>query len=354
MSKAARRRTAIGVASLAALSIFVLGQTAPTLKEVFKKNLEASGGKGKIEEVRNLSFTAGETRCYAASDGDLKLVTGKDPVITEVILVKGDSVRENSFNTLTDLTGLQKSVYQTLGRLYAGVFSLLKFDGQLKYEGLKTYGPEQLHCLSTAPGDVNVSFYLRTDDFSLKRLVFEGHTSEGDIYKVNYDFAPFEESGGCRIPPSWFRSQVGTRGNLVEVSEFKANQPLPEDFFNRLDVNIGTTEAAPGRLKGNVLDFASSRYGLSITTNWTKKDIEKAQLRTGDKIAFLLEGLEAELIFYASGGDVPPQSELARGARLLVPAPRGGETYAVQFIAVDTAQVETKLKRLAPIEIRKK
>lgn len=354
MSKAARRGIAFGVVVFMALSYLAFGQADLSLKEIFEKNLQASGGKEKLLQIQNFSFKTGGTRCYATSSEELKLVTGKDPVITEVILVKGDKVQRNSFNTITDVTGLQKAVYQTLAKLYAGLFSLWKFEGQLKLEGLKAYGPEKLYHLTTMSGALKVDFFLRTDDSCLKRLVFEGSTPEGDKYEVNYDFAAFEETEGLKIPLSWFSSQVGTRGTLAEVTELKTNQSLPQDFFTRLEVNIGTTEAAPSQLKGNVLDFNSSPYGLTINTNWTKKDIEKAGFRTGDKLTFLVEGVESELVFYASASEIPPQNELAQGARLMTLMPRGGDTYVIQFIAVDTAQIASKLKPLAPIEIKKR
>jgi hypothetical protein len=324
------------------------------LNEILQKNLQASGGRERLSQVQNISFKIGGTRSYATANGELKLVSGKDPVITDVILVKGDKVRRNSFNAITDITGPQKVLYQTMAKLYAGLFSLSKFEGRLKLEGLKTYGSEKFYHLTTRSDAVDVGFFLRTDDFFLKRLVFTGLTPEGDKYAVNYDFAPFEEAEGLKIPLSWFSSQVGSRGTLAEVTELKTNQPLPEDFFDRLEVNVGTTEASAGELKGNVLDFNSSPYGLTITTNWTKADVEKAGLRTGDKLTFLVEGVEAELVFYASANEIPPQNELAQGARLLTPMPRGGDNYVIQFFAVDSAQIASKLKPLARIQIKKK
>jgi hypothetical protein len=355
MSKEVLRAIAFSIAIITtALSFPASGQENPSLKEIVKKNLQSSGGKERLLQIQNVSFKTGGTRCYATTKGELKLVTGKDPVITEVILAQGDKVQKNSFQAITDITGPQKDVYLTLAKLYAGLFSLRNFEGKLKLEGLKAYGPEKLYHLTTLSGALKVGFFLRTDDFSLKRLVLEGSTSEGDKYEVNFDFAPFEETEGLKIPLSWFSSQVGTRGNLVEVAEVKTNQPLAQDFFAKLEVNVGTTEAAAGLLRGNVLDSNFSPYGLTINTNWTKKDVEKAGLRSGDKLAFLVDGVESEVVFFASANEIPPQNELAKGARLMTPMPRGGENYVIQFFAVDTAQIAAKLKPLAPIEIRRK
>jgi hypothetical protein len=106
-------------------------------------------------------------------------------------------------------------------------------------------------------------------------------------------------------------------------------------------------------LKGNVLDFNSNRFGLSVNTNWRKNDVEKAGFRTGDKLSLLVEGLESELVFYATSAEVPNPNEMTKGARVMT-LPWFGETYVLQFIGVDTAPVESKLKPLTPIEIKKK
>jgi hypothetical protein len=325
-----------------------------SLKDIIQKNLEASGGREKLGEFKNLSFRTGNSRLVVAATGELKLLTGKEPVVTEAILVKSGTVQRNSYGAVSDIPEPEKTVQLTLAKLYAGLFSLLKFEGELKLEGLETFGPEKLYHLTLAkPGAVQVSFFLVPEDFHLKRLLFRGKTSEGDIYEVNTDFGPFEPVEGYNMPLTWFSSQVGTRGTLAELTDVKLNQSLPGDFFSEIKVNMGATAAEPGQLKGNVLDFSSNRFGLSVSTNWRKGDVEKAGFRTGDKLSLLVEGLESELVFYATSAEVPNQNELSKGARVMT-FPWFGETYVLQFIAVDTAPIESKLKPLTAIEIRKK
>jgi hypothetical protein len=350
------RRVAAGVVVFLAAAFAASAEANLSLKEILTRNVQASGGKAKIGQVKNLSFKTGGTRNIVSAAGELKVVTGKDPVVTEVILVKGDRVRRNSLNVISDVTEPQKTVYQTLAKLYSGVFSLAKFAGRLKLEGLKSFGPAKLYHLTPKgkSGAVGVHFYLNADDFRLKRLVFQGATPDGDKYEVNYDFAPFEEAESLSLPLSWFVSQVGTRGNMIEVTELKTNQPLAKGFFTRLETNAGKTESAPGEMKGNVLDFNSSPFGLTIVTNWAKKDVDKAGFRTGDTLTLLLEGDGFELTFYALANEIPPQNQLAKGARLLAPMPRGGEGFAVQIIGGETASLIGKLKSLAIISVKKK
>jgi hypothetical protein len=337
-----------------ALALAGRAQSGLSLKEVLSRNLQASGGKAKLGQVKNLSFKTGGTRTIVSAAGELKVLSGKDPVITEAILVRGDKVQRKSLSATTEITGLQKTVYQTLAKLYAGLFSMAKFEGQLKLEGLKSYGPETFYHLTTksAAGPVRPHFYLRADDFFLKRLVFQGTTPEGDKYEVNYDFAPFEETGGIRLPLTWYASQVGTRGNTTELTEVKTNQPLEKGFFTKLEINAGKTSASPGEIKGNVLDFNSSPFGLAIATNWTRTDTEKAGFKSGDKLILLIDEDEYDLTFYALANEMPAQNELAKGARLLAPMGRGGDNYSVLIIGGDTA-VQAKLKVLAPLSLKK-
>jgi hypothetical protein len=350
----ASARLAAGMAFLFILDLIVQAQIPLSLKDILEKNLQASGGREKIAQVQNVAFKIEPARYVSASTGQLKILSGKDPVITDVILVTKDKVQRNSFNNITELTGIQKAVYETMAKLYAGLFSLQQFAGQLKFEGLKSFGPEKFYQLSTKGDPLKVDFFLRADDFLLKRIVFRGVTPEGEKYEVNYDFAPFEQAEGCLIPLSWFSSQVGTRGNLSELTDVKVNQSLESGFFAKLEVNIGTVTAAPGSLKGNMLDFNTPPNMLSIVTNWTKKDMEQAGLKTNDLLTLTVEGVESELVFYAAANELPPQNVLSQGARILAPAQRGGETFVIQFIASDITQIAPKLKVLGPIEVKKK
>jgi hypothetical protein len=333
-------------------------QTTLNVKDIFEKNLQASGGREKIAAVKNFSFKTGQARTFVSAAGEMKILTGKDPVVTEAILVQGDSVKRNAFNELSEITGIRKATYLVQAKLFAGLFSLLKFEGRLTLAGLKSFGPEKFYDLAAQIEGLKVDFFVRAEDFLLKRLLFQGQTPEGDKYEVNYDFAPFENAEGVLIPLSWFSSQVGTRGALTEISEVKLNLQLIPEFFAEAEVNFGTIEAAPGMLKGNILDVNQNPAGVMITTNWTKKDIDKAGLKTGDALALVVgdpaAGLQAELVFYAVAADLPPQNALAKGARILGPMPRGSESFVIQLIGGDTAPFAAGAKILAPLEIRKK
>jgi hypothetical protein len=355
MKRIVRRPWAAGILILLGAASMAAAQDSLSLKDILRKNIEASGGKAKLAQVKTLSFRTGGTRNAASSTGELKITSGREPVVTEAILVAGGKVVRNSFGVRSEVTGPQATVYQTMAKLYAGLFSLARFGGQLQLAGVKSFGPEKLyHLTPKAPaGPVAVHIYLRADDFLLKRLVFSGKTPDGDIYEVNYDFAPFEEVEGLKLPLSWFASQVGTRGNLTEMSEVKTNVALDKGFFAKAETNVGRTEASPGQLKGNVLDWNASPFGLTIVTNWTRKDIDAAGLRTGDTLVLLIGEDEYRLAFYAQSNELPPRNELAKIARLLAPMPRGGETFAIQVIGGEGEPLAAKLTPLAALSVKK-
>ena len=355
MSNTLRERWAAALIIFFSAVSLVSAQAGPSVKEILRKNLEASGGEEKLGQVKTLSFRTGGMRNIVSSSGEFKATSGKDPAVMEAVLVAGGKVVRNSFGVVSEVTGPQATVYQTMAKLYAGLFSLAKFEGQLQLVGVKSFGPEEFYHLTLKGpvGPVAVHFYLRFDDFLLKRLVFLGTTSDGDKYEVNYDFAPFEEVESFKLPLSWFDSQVGTRGNLTEMSEVKANVTLDKRFFAKAETNIGRTEASPGQLKGNVLDWNASPFGLTIITNWTRKDTEAAGLRTGDKLVLLLGGDEYGLTFYAQSSELPPRNELAKVARLLAPMPRGGETFTIQVIGGEGGPLAAKLTPLAAVSVKK-
>ncbi len=355
MKRTVRRRWAAGILILLGAASMAAAQDNLSLEDILRKNIEASGGKAKLDQVTTLSFRTGGTRNVASSSGELKITSGREPVVTEAVLVAGGKVVRNAFGVLSEVTGPQATVYQTMAKLYAGLFSLARFEGQLQLAGVKSFGPEKLYHLApkATVGPVAVHFYLRADDFLLKRLVFSGTTPDGDVYEVNYDFAPFEDVEGLKLPLSWFASQVGTRGNLTEMSEVKTNMVLDQGYFAKAETNVGRTEASPGQLKGNVLDWSASPFGLTIVTNWTRKDIDAAGLRTGDKLVLLIGEDEYTLAFYAQTSELPPRNELAQVARLLAPMPRGGETFAIQVIGSEGEPLAAKLAPLAALSLKK-
>lgn len=320
------------------------------VNEILLKNIRAAGGKENLSMVKNYSFKYGSTTYYMSSDGSMKLTEGKDPIVTEIILVVQDKVKRNCFNKVTEFKGIQKSTYQCLAQLRCGLFTLINFKDKLKFNGLKSFGPKKHYMLMTQVGNLDVDFYLDSDEFTLKRVVLKGFVPSRGKYEVNHDFGPYKEINGLKVPSSWFSSQVGTRGRTYEISNVKLNQPLDKDFFSNIDLNVGKVEIAQGALSGNIIESGFRRNMLTIATNWTDECIKRAGFKAKDKLIFHISDMEIEVDFYES---FPPRETLGPGAKFMVPN-RRSENYLIYLISPEFRQLAEKLEPLMPVKVKKK
>ena len=348
-----RRQTplVLGLFILLTAGLWLFGQTKPNLKDILEKNVQAAGGKDKIGLVKTYSFKTGPTAYCVSSEGRTKITSGKDPVITEIILISPERVQRNYYDSVEEITGPEKGVYQCLSKLFGGFFTLSKFADELKFQGLQSYGPEKLFLLTAEREDLKISFYLHPEEYTLKRIVLQGFWGPGMKNVINFDFGPYQEVEGLRLPSSWFRSYVGLRGTVSELSEVRLNPTLEPGFFTGLDVNIGQVQTQPDFLKGNVLDFVSGPDNLVITTNWSKKAIDNSGLKTNDTLIFSVGGIDSEITFL---NEPPSPNALPGGGQFMTLSFQGGATAVVIFYKTDFSRIKEKLMLLGAIQVRKK
>jgi len=349
-------RRKLGIYFGIALAILCLlssgcAQEDPEIKTILEKNIEAVGGKAKISGIQNYAFKSGGQTVYLSSKGVMKLTTGKEPIITEVILASARDARRNCFNQITEYEGFEKSVNQSLARLESAFFTLSNFKGQLTYQGLKQFGPKNLHMLSALEGDLNVEFYIDSEDHLLKRLVFSGYSENSGQYETNYDFVSYQEVDGITIPESWFASQVGTRGSLQNVENIQFNLELASDFFESDAVNVGEVEIGEGSLNGRIVDFNMMRGNrLVISTNWTETCMEQAGFQNEDKLNLEVAGRGIELVFYAQS---PPREAYSNGANFMMPNVRMGN-YDIYILSPELSDLLEELEPLMSIRTEKR
>jgi hypothetical protein len=322
-----------------------------TVNEIVEKNIQAAGGKKNLAKVKNYSFKNGLTTYFMSTKGMMKQTEGKEPIITEVILVGNSKVKRNRFNNVTEFTGLEKSTFQCLAQLRGGLFTLATFKDKLKFKGLKNFGPKKYYMLTTHMDGLEIEFYLDSDEFTLRRMVLNGFDPVQGKYEVNHDFGPYQDIEGVKIPSSWFNSQIGTtRGSSFLISDVKINQALGKNFFNKLDVNVGKVKIQKGALSGNVIEFRFRRDRLQIATNWINEFIKKAGFQAGDKLILQIGGMDLEIDFYASQ---PPRGTIKPGAKYMIPNFRG-ENYFIILGKEENEQLSEKLESLLPIRIKRK
>lgn len=326
-------------------------QSDPEIKNILAENIDAVGGQLNLEKIQNYSFTQGGQTVYLSAEGVMKVTSGKHPIITEVTLSSAQGTRRNCFNQITEYEGFEKSISQSLAKIESALFSLSNYKGQLTYLGLKQFGPKSLHMLTAMEDDLNVEFYIDSEDHLLKRLVFSGYSEDGGLFESNYDFVSFQEVEGIKIPESWFVSQVGTRGSLQNVENVKFNLELPPEFFESDAVNVGEVEIGEGSLNGRIVDFNMDRGNrLTISTNWTETCIEQAGFQNEDKLNLDVAGREIDLVFYAQS---PPREAYSSGANFMMPNPRIGN-YVIYILSPELSDMLEELEPLMSIKTEKR
>lgn len=331
-------------------AVISFSQESISLRELVEKNIQTAGGKERIAQIKNYSFQAGGKTYYLSAEGQMKITSGKAPVITEVILSAHNDVKRNCYNRLSDFEGHLRFTYQALARLYSGLFTLAKFEGQLEFQGLKKFGPKEFYRMTTQEGNLKVDFYIDASDFSLKRVVFEGFDPDQGKYEINHDYGPLLEVDGIQIPSSWFASRVGSRGSLYEISEVVFNRPLDKEFFFDLSVKIGEVKIAKGALNGNITESSFQRNMLQIGTNWTRECIKKAGFKTQNKLILLIRDLRIEIDFYDSP---PPRGAYGQGAKFMMPNFRD-ENYIIILGSPEFSELAESIEPLLPIQVRLK
>ena len=330
----------------------VESHAVPTLSigELIEKNVEAAGGMEQLSSIKNYTFRLGPQVVHSLRDGRLKISTGRPPAITGVTLVDGSLVKSNILNQITEPQGQTKATYQAMARLYGGLFTLMGFKEILKLEGLKRFGPETHYKASARLDEFKIDFYLDSNDFTIKRLAFQGYDPDSGKYEVNYDFGPYQTIGSIRIPGSWFNSQVGIRGEANQVEDVTLNPSLDEERFSRLEINTGSVKIENGVLCGNITDFGLYQKNmLNITTNWNDGWVKKAGFKSGETLVLQMAGKTIELVIYDS---LPPGTAFGPGAKLLFRSPEA-DIYVIFFVPPAGQGLDEKLKPLLPIKVKR-
>jgi hypothetical protein len=324
-------------------------QTPMGTAEILAKHLSSAGGEEKLAAVKNFSFRTGPLTYFLSPDGRMKITSGEDPVITEVTLVNKSEARRNRFNNITELAPLPKATQQALALLRSGMFTLKNFRDDLEYNGLKKLGISSYHMFTARMSRLNVHFYLDSDEFLLRRLVFRGFDPGQGTYEINHDYAAYQVFEGIQIPTTWFSSQVGTRGNQLTISRVMFNRTFAPDFFDSAELNIGGVKISAGTLEGNIINVTFRRNMLTIGTNWTAACVEEAGFITGDNLQLTIGDKTFQVDFYS---EAAPRNAYQAGQRFLAPN-RQDENFIILMLGPENSRLAEELEPLAPIRIQK-
>ncbi len=329
----------------------IFGNAVPqknmSVQHIVAENIKAAEAGQKLASVRNYSFSTGVRTYYLSADGRMKVTSGKEPVITQSIVVSGKGAVKNSFNVVTEFKPLMASTYQAQALLRSGFFTLKNFEAGLQYMGKKRFGIKDHLYLMTTLGKLTLEFDLDAETFSLKRMVFKGYDPGQGTYEINHDFGPLQDFDGIKMPASWFSSQVGTRGVLYKVKDVRYNLSLDKDFFSKPNIHIGKVEISTGSLSGSIIRSAFRRNTLSLETNWTKTAPMDAGFTNGDTLVLNIKGRNFDCIYYDG---TPPRGAVKKGAVIMTPN-RRDTNCIINMYSSELESLAGEIKPLQPIKL---
>jgi hypothetical protein len=336
--------------------------TSLTLADLIAKNIEAAGGKTKIDRIKYITFTVPHTRLkeaetiyYAASTGVLKVVGNIKNLIPRTIIVTQDGIKIADFSRSLELNDLEKVKLECFAKIFAGAFTLGKFEKGLTLKGLKRYGPEKFYLIKGTFGNHTVSFYINADDYLLKRVLFEGFDDIQGTYKSTSAFGNYIDIQGVKMPSTWFESYLGTAYSNInkeqKIMDIKINQEPAKGFFNRLDVNFGEVSAGKGSLKGNIIDSQTGSTVVIMTVNWTDEIVKQTGFKSGDRLLVQFAGEKYEAVYIPDFYSLSNE-DLAKDVIYVVKAP-GYPYWWIFFRGVKYKPVAKNFKLLLPVSVLK-
>lgn len=332
-----------------------------TVAEIIAKNIEAVGGKEKIESIKNVTFDAVNpnypqviNKYSASSDGRLRIETNINGLVPAIVILNNGEIKTVQFSNTQELSPLEKVNIKCFNNLYTGAFSLMNFKDILTFQGMKKFGPEKYYLLTTTIDNHSVTFYIDTKEFILKRVVFKGSSKEDGKYESAYEFGPAQDADGLKVPSSRFGTNVGT-GNTYSgqsmISNFKINQPLDDKFFDKQELNFGSVTAIENLIKGNGIfsQAIPGRYTV-VLTNYSAADLEKSKLKSQDRIRIKIGESEFDGHYLSSDQEIATEHTSPGSAILL----RQEDGYAVFLLFGDNfSPINEKFKPLVEITVTK-
>ncbi len=314
----------IFIMSLLVASIFQIyclqNEKIEKANEIIDQSITKLGGWENFDKINNLSFKTSskdyrtvEKTYFADNKMNFKMTAGYGPYIERVTIYRNGKISDNNFLRDEPLSKYDEAELTCFAKLVSGVFTLLRFKGDLTYTGKKKYGFKEYFILETTLCDHDVSFYLESDTFLLGRMIISGSDEAGVLYQSMFDFKEPIKREGITMPGDWAHNILGSKekpkelGNKIET--FDTNQKTGENFWEDSNLNFGSVKFENGGITGNVIEsWVHHRLQIMMmATNIRWKDMEKLNLKQHDDLIVSIEGVEYSGLYFPDRTINPPR-----------------------------------------------
>ena len=284
------------------------------------KSIETLGGRKIFNEIKNITFKTVsrdyrtiERTYFADHHMNFKKITGFGPYVERVTLIKNGAIYDNNFLGNTDLPDYDKAELTCFAKLISGMFTLIRFQDELSFEGYKKYGFKKFQIFKMRLYNHDVYFLLESTSMLLGRMIIEGTDQKGVLYKSMFDFRTPIRVAGFTIPGVWVNTNLAffreAEDTETKINDFKSNIDIENDFWNKNDLNFGSAGYDGGVVYGNVIEpYVHHRLKIMMMlTNIRLSDMEKLGLNQHDDIIVAVDNVDYNGVYFPNKSINPPR-----------------------------------------------
>lgn len=354
---------------LSVLSVFIFPVSeGKNLESILEKNIEASGGSETISKISAVSFEQIGTQSYSAKPvryiiggkDRIKILEGTSPLVEKTIIFNEGIILADSVVGPVPPESINKTEMYCFARLISGNFSLYYFKDKLKDLGIRKIGSVENHILQTVYDSAEITFIIDSTTYLLSQMVIEQNTGTPESFKTIYDIYPKGDVNGYNIPPGYYKSEMGNENSLnygygeeYLFRNFKQNEKLAENEFDKAELNFGEVSVAEKSVNGNVTAASyNDQYKRGVYyTNIGKDILEKAKMNENDVLIFQVGEKKFQSVYIKSQTSLT--RELSQPGKVIISVSARTPFHIVLFYGDDFKDMVNQTSLLSKISITK-
>ncbi|MBU0756273.1 MAG: hypothetical protein KJ645_14120 [Planctomycetes bacterium] len=297
--------------------------------KVIGMNLDAVGGKDRLQAVQTLALKAGqsislikpkEMAAYSLKKPDF--LKRESP--TDVLLITPDKKVFNIGDGETPIPPEQLVDTGFRVRLYNQAFSLLLWEAyfdKAEYLGKKKYDDheEYVVLIPGAEGGEDVTVHIDKETCLIDRVVFKIPHERANYLTSITRLRDYQIFDGIMFPTTIHFETVGWKGEEEQfvIEDVKVNPGFEDEVFEQAKMDFGFLTCENGVLEGEV---RSTQYGL-LFSNVADDHMKDLGVEDGDWVEISVNGRSIK-VQYDADYNLSPEEAAARDYKVFCRHPR--------------------------------